>query len=189
MDFLDPVLDLLEFIILLAGVCGICITITLSNNKTIRELTYDTAYDKTVSLTQGEKPLTETIENYSFTAEEIAMGVASQNSFIASPITAPNIEDPMDYQKAKEYEEEAKEVNSNILVIGSKKLKLDGRAQYDTSTSAEVLTAIKEWRASNASADVQGYRIMFSMGKDADIKDNVYQLYYLDSNYNYNKCD
>ena len=189
MDFMDPVLDLLEFIILLAGVCAICISLTLETTKDIQNLVYDKPYDKTISLTQGEKPLDEIIENKYYTKQEIAMTVASQNSYIALPSKAPNIEDPYDYQVALEFMEDNKDIIDNIVKIGTKKIKLNGRAQYDTSTASEVLTAINNWESSNKGADIKGYKLMFYMNKLADTSDNMYALYYIDSNNKYHLCD
>lgn len=188
MDFIDPVLDLLEFIILLAGVCFICISITLTNNKNIQNVVYDKPYDKTVSLTQGEKPLDEIIVNEVFTKQEIAMSIASQNSYIASPHESPNIENPYDYQVALEFMEDNKDIDI-LIKIGYKKIVLNGRAQYDTATATEVLNAINNWEASNTDKDIQGYRIMFYMNDIPDTSDNMYALYYLDSNNKYHLCD
>lgn len=179
MEIVDPALDFLEFIILLAGICAICFTLILGSTKKMDESSYQVNYDKTVSSIKGEKPLT--TEDGCFTAQQIALEVASQSPYLPSPISTPNIED----KQVRENQEDAisRLPNKNShLKIGSEDLNLTELSQYSTSAAGKAFTAIKSWCAANRK-DINNtrFKIMFDMGDSSSVTDNVYRLYYYDA--------
>lgn len=188
MDIVDPAIDLMEFIALLAGVCGICFTVVIPLTKKINEVTYRQNLDKTVSSLQGEKP--SIIEDGCYTAQEIANTVASQSPYLVNPMSVPKIEDLYVYTYCdSELDALPSSAKPVTFVLGDEEVVLTGLAQYDPSTSSTIYTMLQKWCADNGKDfKTTRFKIMFSMGDDSSVMDNVYQLYYLDEHGNLVEC-
>lgn len=182
MNIVDVALDFLEFVLLLAGVCAICFTLIIPLTKEINSLAYDITYDKTVSGLRGEKP--STLEDGCFSAVEIAMMCCSQNSYLVSPVTIPNIEN---LEEEIEWKDRLQNLTSNqrhaLVAIGDKEYSLTGKAQYSPSVYDEVYGMIVSWCVANGKGvNTTRFKLMFSPENDEDCLDNVYRLYYLSNN-------
>lgn len=188
MDIIDPAIDFMEFIALLAGVCGICFAVIIPLTKKMNEVTYELRLDKTVSKLQGEKPLIK--EDGCYTAEEIAANVACQNPYLVNPMSVPRIENLYVYKYCDDEVDKLEISERNIkLALCGEEITLTGLAQYDPDTASVVLKKIKTWCANNGmDYKKTRFKIMFSMGEDSKSLDNIYQLYYLDSNGEFKKC-
>lgn len=186
MEIVDPALDFLEFIILLAGVCAICFSLIIPITKDMNEVTYRQNYDKTVNSIQGEKPQT-TADGCS-TAKQIALEAASQSPYLPSPVSLPNLDDQLMYERlSKDLREEIANSSEGIavtnLVVNSfeKPIRLTGIGQYNVATATDVYNEIKAWCAKHGkNIDDARFKIMFYMGKDEGASDNTYAVYYYD---------
>jgi len=180
MDIIDPALDFLEFVLLLAGICAICFGLIIPITKEVNEMSYEVTYDKTVGQIKGEKPLI--TEDGCQSALEISLSVASQNTYMVSPIEVANIEDEIVREAEINKLSKLPEIDRTIkLKIGNNMIKLTGKAQYDTALATEIYNVIKAWCAGKVDVNTTKFKIMFSMGSDSSASDNYYQLYYLDS--------
>lgn len=187
MDIIDPALDFMEFIALLAGICGICFAVIIPLTKKLNEVTYQLNLDKTVGQLQGEKPMI--TEDGCFTAEEIANTVACQNPYLVNPVSVPKIENLYVYKYCDD-EIDALTTSQKpvILEMCGERVTVTGLAQYDPDTSSIILKKIKTWCASKGfNYKDMRFKIMFSMGESSLVQDNVYQLYYLE-NGEFKKC-
>ncbi len=189
MDIVDPAIDLMEFIALLAGVCGICFTVVIPLTKKINEVNYRQNLDKTVSSLQGEKPTI--IEDGCYTAQEIANTVASQSPYLVNPMSIPHIEDLYVYNYCDaELDALTSSQKPVKFVMGGETIDLSGLAQYDPGTASTIYTKIQAWCANNGKDfKTTRFKVMFSMGDDSSALDNVYQLYYLNSSGDLVKCN
>lgn len=189
MDMIDPAVDLMEFIALLAGVCSICFIVIIPLTKKINEIAYYQKFDKTVSSLKGEKPTVK--EDGCLSAQETAAMIASQSPYLVSPISTPNIEDMYVYQYCKDELNKMTEEQRKIkLKLGTETITLTGLAQYSPETASVMLDKIKQWCVNNGKdVNTTRFKVLFSMGTSSTPEDNVYQLYYLDTNGNYVKCD
>lgn len=189
MDIVDPALDFMEFIALLAGICGICFTVIIPLTKKINEVNYELRLDKTVSRLQGEKPLI--LEDGCATAEEIAATVACQNPYLVNPISVPKIENLYIYKYCDDGVIAMKDSEKPVkLKLCGEMIKITGLAQYDPDTASEVLKKIKVWcNNKGLNYKTTRFKIMFSMGKSSLVQDNVYQLYYLNDDGEFIECN
>ena len=178
MNIVDIALDFLEFILLLAGICGICFTLIIPLTKEVNNLVYDVQFDKTVQSLKGEKP--EVLEDGFLSAVEVAMMCCSQNSYLVSPVTAPNLEDIVEeiYWRDKLQDITSKE-RQCVLMVGDQEYVLTGKAQYSPATHSEVYDLIARWcNANGKSITNTRFKVMFSPETEEDCMDNVYRLYY-----------
>lgn len=189
MNIVDIALDFLEFILLLSGICAICFTLIIPVTKEINNLVYEVSFDKTVTGLKGEKPVN--LEDGCLTAVEIAFMCCSQNSYLVTPVTIPNIED---LEEEIYWEDRLQRLVSSqrkcIVAIGNDKYSLTGRAQYSPTTYDEVYALIRKWCIANGKdIDKTRFKLMFSAETDEDCLDNVYRLYYLDSEGELQPCN
>lgn len=186
MEIVDPALDFLELIILLAGVCAICFNLIIPITKEMNEVTYKQNYDKTVSSIQGEKPQN-TVDGCS-TAKQIALEAASQSPYLPSPVSLPNLDDQLMYERLnKKLRDEIAATSDGIAITNlvvdnfDKPIRLTGIGQYNVTTATEVYNAIKAWCGKHGkNIDDARFKIMFYMGKDESALDNTYAIYYYD---------
>lgn len=189
MDVIDPAIDLLEFIALLAGVCGICFSVIIPLTKQINEVTYKQNLDKTVSSLRGEKPTI--TEDGCYTIQEICNTVASQSPYLVNPISIPHIENLYVYDYCDTELDNLPAVDREVIfLVGSREIVMTGLAQYDPATASSMYTILQDWCAGKGlDYRTTRFKIMFSMNEESSALDNVYQLYYKNSAGELVKCD
>ena len=175
MDIIDPALDLLEFIVFLAGICSICFTVIIPVTKEINEIAYVQRTDKlTVNATVTEN----TVTGATMSADEVALMVSSQSNYLVSPLVLPKIEDLDVYDKYRDQSLNlTKDEQAIYFVVNGEKINITGLSQ---DTASAVYDKIEEWCLKTGhDIDTTKFTVKVSMGEQSTFKDNVYQLYYM----------
>lgn len=188
MNIVDIALDFLEFILLLSGICAICFTLIIPVTKEINNLVYEVSFDKTVTGLKGEKPVN--LEDGCLSAIEIAFVCCSQNSYLVTPVTIPNLEDiEEEIYWTHKLQTLLTSDRQCYVAIGDKKYSLTGRAQYSPTTYDEIYDLIRKWcNSAGKNLNKTRFKLMFSAENNEDCLDNVYRLYYLDSDGSLKPC-